>query len=207
MPIPIGDSALLVFQGDSITAAGRDTDDPADLGNGFVRMVAERLSVLHPRAGVLNRGVSGNRVADLRARWATDAIDLRPDLLSVMIGVNDTWHRYTHGIRTPVERFDADYRGLLRQATAVGARLVLVEPFLVPVRSEQWDWHADLDARIHVVRRLAAEFDTVLLSADGLLNQAAREAGDPAKIADDGVHLTVVGHSVLADAWIRLILE
>ncbi|MEZ3180922.1 GDSL family lipase [Streptomyces pimonensis] len=206
MPPPIGDSARLVFQGDSITAAGRDVGDPADLGDGFVRMIAERLRVLHPRVGVLNRGVGGNRVADLRARWATDAIGLRPDLVSVMIGVNDTWHRYTYGIRTPVEGYDADYRALLRQAGDVGVRLVLVEPFLVPVRSEQWDWRADLDARIHVVRRLAAEFDAALLSADGLLNQAAREAGDPAEIADDGVHLTALGHSVLADAWIRLVL-
>ncbi|WP_432104276.1 SGNH/GDSL hydrolase family protein [Streptomyces sp. bgisy091] len=204
MTVELEGTEQLLFQGDSITAAGRNVDDPTDLGHGYVRMVADRLASTHAGARVVNRGVSGNRVQDLRTRWATDTMDLRPDVLSVMIGVNDTWHGFEYGRFVPVEAYESDYRLIAGQARDAGMRLVLIEPFLVPVRPVQWDWRADLDGRVHAVRRLAAEFDAALLAADGLLNQAAREAGDPAMIAHDGVHLTELGHRILADAWTGL---
>lgn len=205
MPVPFDDSFRLLFQGDSITDAGRDRADGFSLGNGYVSLIAGRLAAVGYRGRVLNRGIGGNRVADLRARWQRDTLDLAPGLLSVMIGVNDTWRRYDSDEITTVEDYARDYRHILEQARAAGARLVLIEPFLVPVEDAQWAWREDLDGRIHVVRRLAAEFDAALLAADGLLNQAAREAGSPTAIARDGVHLTPEGHAVLAAAWGRLV--
>lgn len=205
MSVNIGNYVRVLFQGDSITDAGRDRDDDSSLGNGYVGLVAEKLTAADPGRRVLNRGVSGDRVADLRARWQRDTLDLAPDLLSVMVGINDTWRRYDAGDVTTVEDYAQDYRVILGQARDAGARLVLVEPFLVPVDDAQWAWREDLDPRIHAVRRLAEEFDAALLAADGLLNQAAREAGSAEAVARDGVHLTPAGHACLAAAWLELV--
>lgn len=205
MSVTLGNSVRVLFQGDSITDAGRDRDDDSSLGNGYVSLIAESLAAANPARRVLNRGIAGNRVADLRARWQRDTLDLAPDLLTVMVGINDTWRRYDEGAVTTVGDYAQDFRAILGQARDAGARLVLVEPFLVPVDDTQWGWREDLDPRIHAVRRLAAEFDAALLAADGLLNQAAREAGSAEAIARDGVHLTPAGHACLAAAWLDLV--
>ncbi|MFG2926711.1 SGNH/GDSL hydrolase family protein [Streptomyces sp. NPDC048305] len=206
MPIHLSGSTRVLFQGDSITAAHRALND-ADLGKGYVRHIADALAVTHPGVSVANRGVSGDRVADLSDRWATDTLATRPEVLSVLIGVNDTWRRYDRGETTSAEDYERNYRGILRRSTEQGSRLVLIEPFLLPVRAEQWSWREDLDRRIHVVRRLADEFDAALLAADGLLHQAACARGGAHVLTDDGVHLTPTGHEVLADAWLRLVEE
>ncbi len=207
MPLHLPPRATVLFQGDSVTDAGRDRTASADLGHGYAALAAEALRAAHPGVTVLNRGVSGNRVADLRGRWEADTLAYRPDLLSVLIGVNDTWRRYDAGTVSPVDRWEEEYRQLLGRAREHGVReLVLIEPFLIPVSREQWSWREDLDPRIHAVRRLAAEFDARLLAADGLLNQAARTAGRPEAVADDGVHPTELGHRLLAEAWTALVL-
>ncbi|KDN87044.1 SGNH/GDSL hydrolase family protein [Kitasatospora cheerisanensis] len=198
--------AIVLFQGDSITDAARDRTCPADLGHGFAALAATALRSRRPDLTVLNRGVAGNRIGDLRDRWEADTLAHRPALLTVLIGVNDTWHYYEGGPHSPVEVWEEEYRGLLARLHGHCApRLVLIEPFLVPVTPEQWTWRGDLDPRIHAVRRLAAEHDALLLAADGLLNQAARAAGRPTLIAADGVHPTALGHRLLAEAWLRLV--
>jgi len=208
MHLQLSPDATVVFQGDSITDSGR-RDQPGDgLGNGYARMSADLLRAAHPGSGLtfINRGISGNRVADLRARWQDDTLVLEPDLVSVMIGINDTWRRYDADDPTTAEAYEEDYRSILtRVRDHTAAQLLLIEPFLVPVKPEQWRWRADLDPRIHIVRRLAEEFDTALLAADGLLNQTARTEKDPAKVAEDGVHPTPLGHRTLARAWTELV--
>lgn len=204
MPFLLPPDAVILFQGDSITDATRRTEPGDGLGNGYARMSAEILRERHAgcRATFVNRGISGNRVADLRARWQEDAVDLRPDLVSVLVGVNDTWRRYDGGDPTSTEAYERDYRHLLeRLRDETDAAVLLVEPFLLPVRAEQWDWREDLDPRIHAVRRLAQEFDAALLAADGLLSQAARGHGGAERIAGDGVHPTPLGHRILAESW------
>ncbi|WP_129837879.1 SGNH/GDSL hydrolase family protein [Streptomyces sp. RFCAC02] len=208
MPLRLPPTATILFQGDSITDAGRTGQIGDGLGDGYAAAATALLRERHPDAApvVLNRGIGGSRITDLRARWEEDAVALKPDLVSVLIGINDTWRRYDQGETTATGVWEADYRHLLtRLRDATGARLLLVEPFVVPVTAAQWDWREDLDPRIHAVRRLAAEFDAALLAADGLLNQAARTAGDPARIAADGVHPTPLGHRVLAEAWADLV--
>ncbi|WP_030238070.1 GDSL-type esterase/lipase family protein [Streptomyces sp. NRRL S-350] len=207
MPLTLPLDATVLFQGDSITDAGRRRHVPADLGDGYAALAARRLLAAHPGVTVLNRGVAGDRVADLRARWEEDTLAHGPDLLSIMVGVNDTLRRDDAGQSASPGAWEEDYRSLLLAAVSRGeTRLVLIEPFLVPVAAQQWAWREDLDPRIGVVRRLAAEFDAQLLAADGLLNQAARSAGRPELVAFDGVHPTPFGHRVLADAWCALVL-
>ncbi|MFD5464594.1 GDSL-type esterase/lipase family protein [Kitasatospora sp. NPDC127059] len=207
MPSDLPLNAVVLFQGDSITDAGRDRGDPASLGHGYAALAAAVLNAAHPGATVLNQGVSGDRVLDLCDRWERDTLAHRPDLLSVMIGVNDTLRRYDSELASPPDHWEDAYRRLLAQVRErCDARLLLIEPFLVPVTPEQWAWREDLDPRIHAVRRLATEFEALLLAADGLLNQAARAVGAPDRIAADGVHPTPYGHRLLAAAWADLVL-
>ncbi len=198
--------APVLFIGDSITDAGRDRSNPFDLGGGYPALVAATYaatSTAAPESGVrfLNRGISGNRVRDLRRRWQADCLDLAPQLVSIMIGVNDMWRRYDADDPTPVEDFERDYRAILRATVDGGApRLVLVEPFLLPVREEQRAWRGDLDPKIGVVRRLADEFAATLVPLDTLLAEATATRA-AAELAGDGVHPTPDGHALIARHW------
>lgn len=188
----------VLLVGDSVTDCGRRSD-PDGLGDGYVRMLAEG-----PLQGVrvTNRGVGGDRAVDLAARWETDVLRERPDVLSVLVGVNDTWRRYDAGSTTAAPAFEATYRSLLGSALATGVRrLVLVEPFVLPVTPEQerW-WDEDLGAKVEAVRRLAAEHEAVLVPAAVHLTGLATSAG-AAALAADGVHPTAAGHRALADLW------
>lgn len=184
---------LIVFAGDSVTDCGR-REDPEGLGSGYVRALAPALAA----AGfaVANRGVSGDRVRDLKACWDTDVAAEKPAVVSVLIGVNDTWRRYDSGEETAAATFEADYRSILKGLD--GALLVLVEPFLLPVTGEQETWREDLDEKIAVVQGLAREFGAVLVPADDVLNAL----GDPHGLAPDGVHPSDGGHEALAELWL-----
>lgn len=154
MTIDLHRSATVLFQGDSITDVGRLMEEDAPLGHGYVRMAADRVRSARPDGDLtfVNRGVSGDGVSDLRARWRTDAMDLKPDVVSVLIGVNDTWRRYDSGVVTSAGAYEDDYRAILTQVREeLDAQLILIEPFLVPVWDEQWAWREDLDPRIQVV--------------------------------------------------------
>jgi len=190
----------IVFFGDSITDAGRRTD-PDGLGHGYVRMLVDEL----PEFRVINAGISGNRVVDLQARLDTDVLAHRPDVVSIMIGINDTWRRFDSDDPTSTEDYEAGYRDLLDRITATGARLVLVEPFLLPVTEAQATaWREDLDPRIAVVQRLGQEYGAVVVPLDGALTALARERGEEgnAELARDGVHPTPEGHAEIVRLWL-----
>ncbi len=186
----------LVFIGDSVTDCGRRDDEPDYLGNGYVRLIAERL----PERRVVNVGISGNRVVDLRDRWRIDVVDQAPEILSVYIGINDTWRRYDRNDPTTAAAFEADYRACLRD-TGGASRVILVEPFLLPVTEEQERWHEDLDEKRAVVARLAREFAAGFVPLQSLLAAAAENHG-AAAIVRDGVHPTELGHRLIAEAWL-----
>jgi len=206
MPI-IEDKALVLFQGDSITDGGRHYQNGDDLGAGYAMIAASWFSAAYPakRVRFLNRGISGNRVKDLRGRWQEDCLDLQPTWVSIFIGINDTWRRYDSNDPTSTQDFAAAYRVILeRTCAALPARLILGEPFLLPVLAGQDRWREDLDPKIAVVRQLAREFQAILVPLDGIFAQAAtrREA---AFWAADGVHPSAAGHALIAQAWLRAV--
>jgi lysophospholipase L1-like esterase len=190
----------IVFAGDSVTDCGR-RDDPELLGDGYVRNLFDALGPQRPR--IVNVGISGNRAVDLEARWQTDVLAHQADLVSLLIGINDTWRRYDGDDPTSTEDFEASYRALLEP---LQAKLVLIEPFLLAVKDEQLTWREDLDPKIEVVRRLAAEYDAILVPADVEFTRQAALVG-ATTLADDGVHPTAAGHRLLADLWRRTVLE
>jgi lysophospholipase L1-like esterase len=199
--------SLVLFQGDSITDAGWLREDPNSMGGGYAMMASAWFSALYPEMGVrfLNRGISGHRVRDLKSRWQEDCIDLKPDWVSVMIGINDTWRRYDSADPTSTESYEEDYRHILgRVRDELGAKLILLEPFVLPCPPDREAWREDLDPRIHVVRKLAVEFGALLVPLDGVFAQAAckREA---AFWAADGVHPSPAGHALIAQAWLRTV--
>ncbi|MFC9561463.1 SGNH/GDSL hydrolase family protein [Agromyces sp. NPDC056965] len=175
------------------------------LGAGYVAIVAERMS----RGGsalprIVNAGVNGNRVRDLSPRLTDDVLSHHPDVVSIGIGVNDTWRRFDRDDETPGELFEAGYREVLDALDAEGLHpgsIVFVEPFLLPVRDEHVAWLADLEPKIEIVRRLARESGGVLVPVDTVLRAAAATAGRAA-LAPDGVHPSPAGHEIIADAWL-----
>lgn len=197
----------IVLIGDSITDAGR-REDPDHLGDGYVRLVAQALAERGDARPVINRGIGGDRAVDLRRRWEEDALDLEPELLSVYVGVNDTWRRYDSGDPTTADEFAATYWTLLDDAQErLAPRMILVEPFVLPVTEEQENWGAeDLDAKRAVVAELAAQFGAAFVPLQSLLLEAAAQQGGGragnAAIADDGVHPSPLGSRLIAGAWL-----
>jgi acyl-CoA thioesterase-1 len=194
----------IVFIGDSITDAGRRDDPDRQLGQGYVRLVVEELLARGDDRAVVNAGISGDRAVDLRARWERDALAHEPELLSVYVGINDTWRRYDNGDPTSTDAFAATYRSLLDDAQArLAPRFILMEPFVVPVTSEQKQWGPDdLDAKRAVVAALATEYSAAFVPLQSILSDAAAQNGGSAAIAADGVHPTALGSALIAGAWL-----
>lgn len=198
----------VVFQGDSVTDCGRSRYHDTDLGNGYAMMAAAHFAAQFPERQVqfFNRGVSGNRIRDLHARWEEDCLSLQPDWVSILIGINDTWRRYDQHDPTPVAAFEATYRAILEATAAQGARLIICEPFLLPVLPEQGAWREDLDPKIAVVRQLAQEYRAWFIPLDGLFASVATQRR-PTFWADDGVHPSPAGHALIARAWLETFIR
>ncbi|MBT2292640.1 SGNH/GDSL hydrolase family protein [Paenibacillus albidus] len=198
---------IILFQGDSITDCGRNYEDASSLGVGYALMIAGRLGNLYPEKKLtfINRGISGNRAVDLQGRWEKDCLEHKPTWVSIYIGINDTWRRYDSGQETTPEQFEASYRDLIgRTKQSLDAKLVLVEPFVLPVPDDRKGWRQDLDPKIHIVRELAREYGAVLVPLDGLFAAASAKA-DPAYWAPDGVHPSTAGHALITEAWLKAV--
>ncbi len=199
----------ILFQGDSITDAGRSrtTEDPNNgLGIGYPFMVASRLLADYPEADcqIFNRGISGNRVVDLYARWKIDCLNMKPDVLSILIGVNDTWHEFGSKNGVEVPRYEMIYRMLLEwtKKELPETKIILIEPFVLPFSAVTEDWLDEINARRDVVKKLAQEFSCVLLPFQDILNENLKRAPQEYWLGD-GVHPTTAGHQLLADSWIQ----
>lgn len=205
-PVAPGRPVRVVMIGDSITDAGRtsnigDAGLAGTLGDGWVALVARALD---ERAAVANRGTGGDRLADLAARWGRDVVDLEPDLVSVAVGINDTWRRYDHDETSDVGRFEELFEALVSPLTDAGTPVVLVEPWVLPLRVGQERWHEDLDPRREAVARLARRTGATFVAAQAAMSARSGQLGVGALVLD-GVHPTPEGHRVLADAWLAAV--
>jgi lysophospholipase L1-like esterase len=201
----------ILFQGDSITDGHRSRDEHPShcLGHGFVYLVAAELGARTPAAApqVLNRGVSGDKIEDLARRWKRDALALRPDALSMLVGVNDVWHRVDAGRPFEIDDFARRYRALLAETAAAlpALRLILCEPFFLPgpATADRLPlWRRHLADQQELVARLAAEFGATLVRFQPLFDRAAAQAPATHWLWD-GVHPTPAGHRLMADEWLR----
>ncbi|MDD4494169.1 MAG: SGNH/GDSL hydrolase family protein [Eubacteriales bacterium] len=203
-------SFRILFQGDSVTDCSRVREVPEDMGRGYPNFVSAWFNAENPEIGAkfFNRGISGNRVRDLKARWQEDCIDLKPDAVSILIGVNDTWRRFDEcKSYTPASEFKKDYHCLLSQVREkLNAKIILCEPFLIPFTEEQRTlWREDLDPKIEAVRELAAEFEAILVPLDKIFTEAALKQ-DKSFWVFDGVHPNQNGHALVAQSWLKAVL-
>jgi lysophospholipase L1-like esterase len=203
----INQGDVVLFQGDSITDANRDRIADS-LGTGYVYLAASLFSALYPEKQVrfINRGISGNRVTDLEARWDEDCLDLRPDVLSIMIGINDCWRRYDRNQPTTTDSYLQGYQNLLDRVRehSPATKVILLEPFLLPALPDQKAWREDLDPKIQAVRELAREYGALYIPLDGLF-AAASARREPSYWAPDGVHPSPAGHALIARAWLQAV--
>ena len=205
----------LLFQGDSITDMnwGRNESDRNHyLGHSYVFLLAARLGVEMPEAqlDIYNRGKSGNSVAQLRKRWQSDAIDMKPDLLSILIGTNDVGQGLRHPDRkvTPAA-FEADYRFILdasREANP-NLRLVLLDPFVLPTgglsNEQAYAVRREATDKLRVVvAKLAAEYDAVHIKTQDIFDAAAKQV-TPEHWMWDGIHPLPQGHELIARHWLH----
>lgn len=193
----------ILFQGDSVTDAGR-TSDNSELGGGYPLLVSNMLKEGGSASVVLNRAISGNRTIDLVNRWDRDTIDLRPDVLSVLIGVNDCWRKFDQNDETPIEKIRENYDNILSRTVKAlpDIRIIILEPFLLPIPEDRVGWRSTLDPIIQVSREMALKYRAKYIPLDGMLNAVGIES-DYEKYCPDGVHPTPLGHQLIAQEWIK----
>ena len=194
-----------VFIGDSITDAGRREAAYRPLGYGYVHFVANYLQAKYPEYNLIsiNTGISGNTIRDLNIRWERDCMAYKPNILSVLIGINDVWqHTDRPDEAVYLEEYESTYERLLSQAKDnFNCRLVLMEPFMFCGDTENPMYHS-LKGFIAVVRNLAKQFDAVLVPLQESIDKIITKV-PPEKFSDDMVHPFLWAHFWIAQRWIE----
>ena len=198
----------ILFQGDSVTDAGRDRNDPSDMGNGYPRYASAMIQDSYPDIDFefFNLGISGNRTEHLVARLESDFIEIQPDIVSILIGVNDVWHHYAFEfVETTDEQFEANYRCVLDAIKSrTNARILMIQPFLLetvdPAKQELCE---ELARKQNIIEKLAAEYVDGYLALDTVLHTETDEK--PAYYSADGVHPTPDGACFIGEAYLRAV--
>lgn len=197
----------ILFQGDSITDAGRNREDYHNLGYGYPFYAAENIKKDFPDTEFefIDLGISGNQTKDLLVRLESDFIDIQPDIISILIGINDVWHHAEDRSWIPDEVFESNYRKIL---TAIkektNAKIMIIEPFLIPVNTEKDFFYEDLAPKTLIIRKLAREFADVYLPLEGML-AAEFVKTEPIAFSPDGVHPSTEGARFIGEKYAQAI--
>lgn len=205
---------ILLFQGDSITDAGREKkkelpNNPRSFGHGYAFLTASTLLHALPekQLTIYNRGISGNKVFQLADRWEKDCLDLQPNMLSILIGVNDYWHKRNGKYDGTFEIYENDYRNLLQRTVKnlPGIKLIICQPFYVLNTSAVDEtWAEPMQKYQAVAQKLATEFDARWVPFQEVFDEAVKHA--PATYwTPDGVHPSMPGAQLMAEAWLRVV--
>jgi lysophospholipase L1-like esterase len=203
----------IVFQGDSITDGNRTRNQDWNhlMGHGYANNVASKLWLKYPekQLTIYNRGVSGNTITDLQNRWQEDTLALKPDLISILVGVNDL-EAYLKGSQADAApNFEQHYRNLLTQTKAAlpNVKLALWEPFVLPVgrvKDKFEEYQKELKPRQQIVKKLAQEFGALHVPFQELFTKATQKAA-PNYWIWDGIHPMPAGHEMMALEWLRIV--
>ena len=181
----------ILFQGDSITDAGRDKRNYHNLSNGYPKFAAEALRAACPETDFefINFGISGNRTSQLFDRLYEDAIAFQPDVISILIGVNDIWHRYSASrIATTDLQIETNYRAILeRLKKETNAKIVILAPYVLDAESADY-LKEDLARILVIIRKLAEEYADAFIPLDVLFDEAMKTQPEPLYYSSDGVH-------------------
>jgi lysophospholipase L1-like esterase len=215
-PAAFKKGVCVLFQGDSITDGARERSMAHldhTLGKGYPYLIAANYGGHWPELDLkfLNRGVSGNKVSDLAARWQKDALDLKPDVVSILIGVNDVWHNMRAGREIRFDEIEATYDKLIvdTQKALPGVKIVLCEPFLLPgsaCEGQYEKWLAAIRKIQAIVLRLGEKHSLPMVRYQKMFDEACKRA--PAEYwLFDGVHPFYAGHQLMADEWVRVVKQ
>lgn len=213
-PIQLSKDDVILFQGDSITDAGRRKDSPAfnstaNLGGGYAIQAAAELLLQYPdkQLKIYNKGISGNKVYQLAERWETDCLELKPTVLSILIGVNDYWHRHNGKYNGTIEVYRNDYKALLErtQKALPNVKLIIGEPFAVKgIKAVDDTWYPQFDEYREVAKSLAKEFNAVFIPYQTVFDEAQKQAPG-VYWTHDGVHPSLAGAKLMAEAWLKAV--
>ena len=207
-----GENYTFLFQGDSITDGNRtrNLDWNHVLGHGYAYLIAAKLWFEKPekKFHFFNRGVSGNKVTDLVQRWQDDTIAIKPDLLSILIGVNDTTSTVKGNTNFSIASYEENYRALLLQTKQQlpNVQLVIMEPFISSVGNvkAKWDdYYREITGRQAVANKLAGEFDAIFVPLQDEFNKITTKYPPNEYWVWDGVHPMPNGHELMAREWIK----
>jgi acyl-CoA thioesterase-1 len=195
----------VLFYGDSITDCGQQSGAGEGLGSGYPALIAAHLNAQYPAHNFRfsNKGISGNRVYDLKSRLQNDVLENSPNVVSILIGINDTWRRYDSNTVSEIAEFEDAYNRVVSPLVSRNIRVMICEPFLLPIPADRIAWREDLDPRIAACRRVAVKSGALYLPLDGIFAAASTQR-DAAFWAPDGVHPSLAGHGLIANAWTNL---
>jgi len=210
---PLETGTRILFQGDSITDAGRNRGDyyanrAGGMGQGYVRHIVTELLGQHPgkQLQFYNRGISGNIVYQLRERWEEDCLMLKPDVLSILIGVNDFWHTLSSGYKGTAEVYEHDFMNLMEHTRKQlpNVRLIIGEPFVLHEGTaiDADKWKGKFEAYQTAAKKVASRFDAVFIPYQSVFDQALKLA-PTAYWCPDGVHPSMAGNFLMARAWLE----
>lgn len=208
-------SKLILFQGDSITDCGRNREDLASTGTGYMHMVTGRLGCQYPGAYTfVNKGISGNRIVDVYARIKADIINLKPDVMSILIGVNDVWHELggkQNGVSA--EKFEMIYDLMISEVLQAlpDIKIMILEPFVLEGKAtaateaepHRWEYFKnEVPLRAEAAKRIAEKYHLPYIPLQEKFDLACQQA--PAEYwVRDGVHPTAKGHWIIQNAWME----
>lgn len=195
----------LLFQGDSITDCFRGREDTQYLGLGYPKYAVALLKEKYPNVEFefVNRGIGGNQTMHLVSRLQEDVLDVNPDVVSLLIGINDVWHHAEDKSWIDNDVFEARYRTILDAFKKTNAKIMLMEPFLIPVQDKLF-FREDLAPKIEIIRKLAREYADAYLPTDGLL-ASAFIGEEPTSFSNDGVHPTDKGAEFIGKLYVEYI--
>lgn len=201
---------VILFQGDSITDAGRDrkqqhANNPRSMGRGYPLAVSFDLLRDHPELElqIHNRGISGNKVPDLDRRWQADCVELKPTVLSILIGVNDIWHKLNGRYDGTAEVYRDGFAALLEktQKALPDTTIVVCEPFVLRCGAVNDTWFPDFDNRRAFAKEVADKAGVIWVPFQDMFDKSVAAGTEPKYWAKDGVHPSIAGHSLMAKTW------
>jgi len=212
--LTLNENDTILFQGDSITDAGRNKTNTTPnsapmLGNGYAFLASGNLLMHNATKNlkVYNRGISGNKVYQLAERWDADCLQIKPTVLSIMIGVNDFWHTLTNGYAGTIETYRTDYRKLLDRTKQAlpEVKLIIGEPFAVNgIKSVTDQWFPKFNEYRQAAREIADSYNAVFIPYQSVFDEAQKTAPGSYWTAD-GVHPTLAGANLMAEAWLKTV--
>ncbi len=207
----------ILFQGDSITDAGRDKTHPQYLGNGYVSEIAMRFEKNNLQHRIENTAISGNRICDIYARWIEDTLNHDFDILSILCGINDVGFELREGKGVPTDKYRFIYDRMLYEVMEKNpnAKIVILEPYVFKRNMENTNlynrndiylkydlWRRLVDEKAEVSKEITQKYNGIFVSLANVFDEYTKR-GNVCELTDDGIHPSIRGHQIIADEWLR----